>query len=225
MCLSDFRRSDLSIECNTLQAKSSLIEEIGQTHPSVSNFYNLVSRNPQYKMRLAEVYGGRCAYCGVPIGVVPLDGCEIDHIICKNDGLASEALENIDGLENLALACHFCNTSKRAFRFYGDHLNLLSPDLSLGTTFRRGALYKIEIAKEHKSNPVVEEFYERMKFGSNLRRLDYLLSSIEDLAQHIESHALTFSGASSSIVEGLRAAHGVLATKRNKDVYSLRNLA
>lgn len=114
---------------------------------------------------LREKFGGRCAYCGQPLGKV----WHADHIepIIRNDWLEKRGFKganrgpdypHLDTLENMNPACPPCNIDKHNLSLESWRLMIQgSNDVLLRdvSTFRRAVRYGLV---ELKSEPVVFHF-------------------------------------------------------------------
>lgn len=157
--------------------KADLLYEIRKTHPRARNIYRIVSvRNTDEHRAFFQVYNNKCCYCGCSITVLSAQLFEIDHI--KPQAVAAEPRENVNDLNNLALACRACNGGKLDY-WFKEMSNEWNPDSS-GITwlFFRDDLYNIRIADGYLSNPKVTKLYEYLKLGAQFRRLDYLLMAM-----------------------------------------------
>ena len=218
----DYRLNDNSPVYRTSQYKNELKNEIARDHPRARDMYELIRRNTAYREKLGHAYNNRCAYCCLPIECVSCDMFEIDHIVSKDaekQGLAS-APTGLNSIENLAFSCSTCNRKKDGFAFGSRYFDLLSPDESLGSTYTRSNDYRIDIAPDYAEDEVVKEFYKRMHFGSDLRRVDYLIASLLDLRRYVESKQ-PHGKKSREICVQLDAAIGAMVPKRNAASRSL----
>lgn len=212
----DYRRSDYAENYEIAERKSGLLEEIERDHSLGINVYSLICREVSYKKKLAYVYGRRCAYCGAILGPLPLGSFQVDHIACRKDIDNGVALLECggNGLDNLAYSCGYCNGKKRDFSIYGDHFELLSPDGQLGYVYSRDEHYRIVIDDQYNGIEKVVLFHEKMRFGDDLRRVDYLLSSMCDLVACIEREKL-FGGFMDGICDHSKVIIYDLAMARN----------
>ncbi|MBQ9004106.1 MAG: HNH endonuclease [Eggerthellaceae bacterium] len=222
MLADDFRLNEFSPDVRVDTAKASLKEELLSEHAHAQNMYSVIQRHHGYKEKLGHAYGDRCAYCGVPIGCIGYQSFQIDYIVCKN-GNADDRADvptGIDSIENLAFACVNCNGKKHDFTLTELSLPLLSPDMDLGTTFVRNDDFSIEISHEYAGCKPVRAFYDRMHYGSELRRIDYLIASLFDLDQYVNSND-ELGELASKISDLLRLALGSLIPRRNKSSIAL----
>lgn len=145
---------------------------IQSNHPRVTNHYSFLTSKVENKRMFAEhIYLYKCAYCGVSIEIISSSSFEIDHIYPR----AKYSNEpNNNNLVNLALACKECNRGKREFDI--TNVPFLHPDKDQITkVFIRDDNFYIRIAPEYQGNIQVKKFYDDLKFGSQVKRIDYLL--------------------------------------------------
>lgn len=214
----DFRINSFTCDYEISNRKKSLSEEINKNHRLGIDVYSLVGRDDAYRKKLSDVYGRRCAYCGAILGPLPSRYFQVDHIICKKDvdsGVAPLGNKG-NGLDNLAFSCGYCNSKKRDFSLCGEHFDLLSPDRGLGHAYLRDERYRIMPLDQYSSMEKVMAFYEKMRFDDDLRRVDYLLSSICDLYEHIERERI-FGDRTTEICKALKAiAFDLLDSRASK---------
>ena len=174
MISNDYRTTKYCDSFGCIEDKKKLFEKnIRKTHPRAENLYEYIYPNDgQFKKPFMEIYNYKCAYCGVSIDIIPITSFEIDHIEAKSRFPSETKAGHMD---NLALACRDCNRKK------SDSLEIqpqIHPDLLLGTTFYRDELFNIKISNDYLNDPIACEFYDCLKLGSNLRRLDYILINL-----------------------------------------------
>ena len=73
--------------------------------------------------------------------------------------------------------------------------------------FIRDELYYIRINDEYKEKAIINEFYDKLRLGSELHRLDYLLMNIRGLQRVCEDN--------SELYAGLGKIFDVISQKRN----------
>lgn len=212
----DYRQTDYAQSYDITNRKEALKAQIRKKHPKSSSDYTLLGCEIGYLKDLASVYNRRCAYCGLPIEVVSDTGFEMDHIICKDACTNGGAVVEQGGhsVDNLAYACHNCNSKKRAFVMIGKLWEMLSPDRGLGATFTRKEDYSIVLSNKAIGDPGIELFYSKMRFASQLRRVDYLLAEMMDFKRHLEKRQHQ-DGKIQRIVEILAKAILSVMEKRN----------
>lgn len=215
----DYRRTDLYPMLATSAKKAEIAKEIDRSHGRAESAYAAIANDPELKKMLVEAYGGGCAYCGVPLGAIPLSSFEIDHIVCQKHPEELANPEELHALGNLASACHVCNSWKRSFRVTRTAFKLLSPDESLGTTFVRNDRYGITISRRLEPNNDVGAFFKQMRFDCDLRRVDYLLAGVRDLLLYVEQVEMRDAD---SVSAKLHELYSHLMNKRNYYEYDLR---
>ena len=172
--MNDYRVADNANHFKgVLDRKNSLRTSIKRNHPRSKNHYTILkSRSDPLHKEFARVYGWRCGYCGVSSDIILSSDFEIDHFICK-----SSSNECVNDLSNLILSCHFCNSKKSDHMIVGP-TNILCPDYDIGGTFYRDDMMHIRITDVYQSNKDVCDFYDRLCFGDERRRIEYLLLSL-----------------------------------------------
>lgn len=146
-------------------------------HPRVKNFYNHISNKKEgYFKKFAEIYNLKCAYCGVQAGELKeLNDYEIDHIICESS--FNDKCE-AGKVHNLTFSCKFCNRKKSDFPI---NVQKLHPDTEIHKNYHRDALYNIRINKEKFTDSDIVDFYNKLEFDNEIRRLDFLLMNMIEL--------------------------------------------
>jgi hypothetical protein len=70
--------------------------------------------SPELRQSVEDRAGSRCEYCGLAQQQEPFFRFHVDHVVARQHG-------GITALQNLALACHFCNRHK------GPNLSSIEP--------------------------------------------------------------------------------------------------
>ena len=155
--------------------KQTLDTRIRDEHRNTRIMYNQISKQEsEYRNEFMKIYNFRCAYCGVSTEILNIGLFEIDHFICKSSTLFSE--EELGSLNNLVLACRCCNRNKRDHKWPIKYNSIFSPDNGeIANVFVRDEKYYIRIVDEYISNPEVNAFYKKLQWGTQKRRLDYLI--------------------------------------------------
>ena len=188
--------------------KKKLVEKIKKSHHHAKDMHSIIYPNDsEYKDDFMNIYNYKCAYCGVSIEVISRTDFEIDHYIYeKSKRFVSKSDAGYIG--NLVLACHNCNHDKSSFEFPDEKYNDLYPDEEeIKNTFVRDDDYYIKIADEKKDDTIVKAFYEKLHFGSEIHRIDYLLMSMMGLQEIIKDNLEACSQLGQAIKK--------LQTKRN----------
>lgn len=221
MPVEDYRLNEFSRAYDIAANKRRLKHAILADYPRKANFYD--AARGKYKRQLGNVYSDKCAYCGVPVEVVPASEFQVDHIVCKSGfGDAGVDIEGgVNALSNLAFACRRCNRLKSTFLFDSFCFERLSPDKGLGKTYFRDEQYRIVVAESYSDSDAVASFHDQMRFGSELRRLDYLLSCLLDMRDYLRNELPLGEGLSQDVAHELDAAFGQLVGKRNAQSIAL----
>ena len=209
----DYRNTKYCPEMGDIKKrKDSLAAEIQEKHSRAEDMHALVSKNNQpYKRKFVEVYHRKCAYCGVSIEILPLRMFEIDHFIYEKSPRFHKSKAAAGYMENLVLACYYCNRPKGDFEIPPYAEQNLHPDYEgITHAFVRDKQYYIQISEENKDDQVIKEFYNRLQLGKELRRVDYLLMSMKGLYNKIKQ-----SGRRIDISDMLLEAINLLQSKRN----------
>ena len=141
----------------------------------MNNHYNYVNKGIG-KREYLDLYGGRCAYCGVSVGLSPInDSFQIDHIVPKNKKVNND-------LSNLAFSCRKCNKAKKEKDIVHDEK--IHPDSDIiGSVFIRQKDYSIRISSEYSNNEVACNYYSVLRLGDVLQSLDFVLSVMHDMIE------------------------------------------
>ena len=177
---SDYRRTKYCPELVNVQDKKKKVEKmIKNAHPKAEDMHTYISVNSdEFKSKFIQAYNGKCAYCGVSVDLLQKNIFEIDHFLYEKSSKFATKKE-AGYMENLVLACHDCNHNKASFWIEDEQYDKLHPDgEGIRDSFIRDEQYYIRISDKNKDNRCIGEFYERLKLGSELHRLDYLLMNI-----------------------------------------------
>ena len=97
----------------------------------------------------------------------------------KNVYLKIRENDNNYKIENLVLACQFCNRKKSDFLIPDSEYSLLYPDNEeIKKIFYRDEEYYIKIKNEYLQNEIIKKFYKQLEMAAEVRRLDFLLISL-----------------------------------------------
>lgn len=192
----DYRVTSFQFIDFTLGNKKNIfMEKFKEEHSGVRYVYNtIMNRNNKYNRIFREIYHERCAYCGISTQVIDSSRYEVDHVIPASV-LKRETneytKEEINGINNLVCSCQMCNRGKQAFYCDKDNLDLLHPDNNrLPEIFKRSEDYYIIISEEYQENETIHEFYNRLKFSNQLRRLDFLLMEMKDFCNKYQDEPI-----------------------------------
>lgn len=194
--INDYRRTKYCSELVNIQDKKKEVEKlIKDAHPRAKDMHEYISDNSNiFKLKFVRVYNGKCAYCGVSVDLLPKNVFEIDHFLYEKAPKFATKKE-AGYIENLVLACHDCNRNKGSFWIEDKQYDKLNPDgEEIKNSFIRDKQYYIRINDKRKGNHSVEEFYEKLKLGSELHRLDYLLMNIIGMQREHQDNDELYSG-------------------------------
>lgn len=104
---------------------------------------------------------------------------QIDHID------SSEPKDNT--LKNLAPACFDYNQKKKDICDKHSLASIINPYNSIHNVFQRNDDYSICIKDGYIDNEDVRVFFEKLKLGSQIKRIDYLLSCIRSIKDKQEN--------------------------------------
>lgn len=154
-----------------LQKKDCLREKLKKEHPNLNNHYEWVRQ--EGKQQFADVYGRRCAYCGVGVNVVGIKGFQVDH-------LYPQKIKKNNDLKNLVFSCEKCNQKKKDKLISSD--SIIHPDSDkIGEIFIRNDDYSISIDEKYKIDPEINEYYYSLELDEWTRKLDYCITVLADL--------------------------------------------
>lgn len=184
----DYRVTEYCQPIEDLKNKKANVEAlVKKDYPEAIDMHTYISRNEgPYKVEFIKAYSGKCAYCGASIRFVPKTLFQIDHFIYQKDPRFHNRKANAGYIDNLVLACNICNSAKKAFAIPDEVHNDLHPDLpGITKTFIRDDDFYIRVSPEKKGDTIVNKFYEQVKLGEQVHRLDYLLLSMYGLREKI----------------------------------------
>ncbi len=178
--MDDYRKTKycLSFENISLN-KNKFLQELKLEFPKIEDIYSKISKNDElYKIKFMKIYNCRCSYCGVSLDILNKRMFEIDHYIPKKADKFKNN-NNANKIENLVLACQFCNRKKSDFLISDSEYSLLYPDNEeIKKIFYRDEKYYIKIENEYSQNETIKKFYEQLEMVGEVRRLDFLLISL-----------------------------------------------
>lgn len=159
------------------EKKAEIVELIRKKHPRTRDLHALISPNEsEYKTPFMMVYNCKCSYCGVSADIIPKDNFEVDHFIYKKNKAKFRTVAEAGYIENLVLACRRCNHHKSSYVIPDEYFNVLHPDLEqIKLVFVRDNAYSIVVAEEFAESETVTEFYNQLKLGQEVHKLDYLI--------------------------------------------------
>lgn len=192
----DYRNTKYDICLGDLKAKKAgIMAQIIYDHPRAKDMHTYISNNNlPYKTGFIKAYNGKCAYCGASIDIIPTSSFEIDHFVHEKSERFGGSKAAAGHIENLVLACHNCNASKKAVEIPDSAHEYLHPDNeATSETYIRDDQYYIQIADNRKNDESVATFYQQLKLGSEIHRLDYLLMNMIGLQRKIENSPVLYA--------------------------------
>lgn len=186
MKTNDYRNTSYCEELIDVSTKKEKLHNlIMDNHPKQKIIYNKVKdKTTEYYEQFKQIYNEKCAYCGVSMDVLPESLFEVDHFVAES--LYSSKAE-AGQLPNLVLSCYGCNRNKRDFPVDGEYVEHLNPDNgNINKVFYRDNLYYIKVRDSYCGDSKIKEFYNKIEFGNQIRRLDYLLLNMCELHKKIE---------------------------------------
>ena len=205
----DYRRTRYCPQLIGLEEhKKAVVAEILKDHPRVEDMHTYISKNDErYKSLFMKAYNGKCSYCGVSLALISKRMFEIDHFIYEKSPKFRTKKE-AGYIENLVLACQDCNRNKSSFVVDDEYFAKLYPDGDqITSSFVRDDMYYIRISDAVSNDSTIKAFYEQLKLGSEMRRLDYLLMSMLGLQSKLDPDSDAYSKMGQAIK--------LLRTKRN----------
>ena len=165
--------------------KRTVEQKIKADHPRARDMHNYLAPNDgKYKEEFIQAYNGKCSYCGVSNEIISKEFFEIDHFIYE---ACFSSKADAGKMDNLVLACHTCNHLKNDFGIPWEDADKLHPDKTgIVECFKRDDKYYIRVLNGQDGDIVVR-FYEKLKLGGELRRIDYLLMSIYGFQKQLQS--------------------------------------
>lgn len=170
---------------NVIDKKSSLDEKIRKEHPRIKILYNKINeRNSKYNAKFREIYNCKCVYCGTSIDILPATLFEVDHFVAES---LYDSKEEAGKIENLVLSCYKCNRNKKDFSIENRYIDVLNIDSgNITKVFYRDKQYYIKVREVYENDEIIKEFYKKLQFNHQVRRLDYLLMNMVGLHKKIE---------------------------------------
>ena len=176
----------------SVEKKQKLEAQIKRDHPKIQIYYNEVHKKcSAYFDAFSKIYNGKCAYCGSAIQFTGLDSFEVDHFMCENkfDNSLQGRIE-AGKLENLIFSCYTCNRGKGNLLISDHYCKALNPDdSSIAKVFCRDRSYYIRLQDNYAKDEATQKFYNSLKLGFQIRRIDYLLQKMEHLKQKVKNKA------------------------------------
>lgn len=180
----DYRNTIYCEPLNNIQYKKNTVKQLVLSeHPKAIDLHSYISdNNKKYKVEFMKAYNYKCAYCGVSIELIPKDLFEVDHYIYQKSERFKTKKE-AGYIDNLVLSCHNCNHNKSSFNIEESFYDDLYPDnTKICDFFYRDDLYYIKLTESGLKHNRVSLFYNKLKFYSEIHRLDFLLMNLIGLS-------------------------------------------
>ena len=194
--------------CDLVNKKKEVEGAVLKAYPHAIDMHTYIAKKElPYKKEFGKAYNLKCAYCGVSIEIIPMELFEIDHFIPKESAQFGGSKAKAGQIENLVFACRNCNRAKLDFDCPAEDLSKINPD-SIGIlhSFIRDDMYYIRISDYLQNDKTVRDFYEKVKLGSQLHRIDFLLMNMLGLCNYLDKKG--------NSCESLRKAIDLLRKKR-----------
>ncbi len=207
MKVNDYRNTEYCVSRNNIiKEKRGLEEKIIREHPRTRNMYNQINKkNAEYNKLFREVYHNKCVYCGITTDVISSELFEIDHFVCET--AFNGDLQSAGEISNLVLSCKKCNRAKSDYMWDSNYSSCFNvDDGSITELFFRDLDYSIKVEERYSRDSIITEFHQRLKFGEEVRRLDFLLMNMYGFLREHEGE---------SMVEKIAECIILLQQKRN----------
>lgn len=191
----DYRRTKYCPMLVDVKEKKEKVEALVKAeHPYAQDMHTYISNNSEkFKLEFLKVYNGKCAYCGVSVDLIKKNDFEIDHFLYEK-APKFKTKKDAGYIENLVLACHDCNHNKSSFWIEESYFDKLYPDgEEIKNIFIRDEQYCICINELYTDDPYINDFYNKVRLGSELHRLDYLLMNIIGLQKQCQENTELYS--------------------------------
>lgn len=197
----DYRNTEFCPELGNIEERKNLVVDMVKAdYPRARDMHRYISENKApYKIAFIQAYNGKCAYCGVPLDIIPKDSFEIDHFIYKEDPRFKKKAD-AGYIGNLVLACHKCNHAKSSLPIPDESHEYLHPDKpGIIDTFIRDDDFYIRVAPAKSTDVPANRFYNQLDLGAEVRRLDFLLTSMRGLQTKITERSTSHKAMSEAI--------------------------
>lgn len=207
----DYRNTKYCLVLDDINSKKrDIVALVKKDFPKAEDMHEYIHKNDdKYKFPFMKVYNCKCAYCGISIDLITKKYFEIDHYIYeKSPKFVTK--KDAGYIENLILACHDCNHKKGSFVIPEEDFDKLYPDTNgIRSTFYRDDMFYIQISNEESNNQTVKMFYQKLKLGSEVHRLDFLLMSMIGLQKKFDVNSELHSKLG-QIIEMLRIKRNIM---------------
>lgn len=205
--MEDYRNTKYCKNLSGVEDRKKNVQKlVNKVYPRAIDMHHYIKDNKDvFKAEFIKAYNGKCAYCGVSIDIIPKEQFQIDHFVNEKAFVKKAKAGKI---ENLVLACYQCNHSKSDFQITDANKDDLCPDGDgIKANFTRDSLFNICLSETGRKKTNVCTFYEQVKLGDEIHRLDYLLMSMKGLTKKLSNEGKT--------IDGLYEAIDILQSKRN----------
>lgn len=174
--MSDYRCPDFVTDYAGIKKKKQNLDRILTSKlRNRNNDYSHISSEAKWKSEFSQVYGERCAYCGVSTAVEPLRCFQIDHLVATSRGGGNN-------LDNLIFSCVKCNQKKKNKELPLD--DVFHPDSeTIGEVFVRNPDFTLSISDRYKDNVMAQVYFNVLRLDEWKRSLDYSLSVLCELRE------------------------------------------
>lgn len=167
--------------CDVTYKKEKFLEEFQKVHPRAKNHYQYIrERKSEFKLEFLKIYNCKCVYCGNSINNLNIDHFEIDHFIPKDSFTDKNKANNIF---NLVASCQACNRLKLDYDITDKNKALFDVEKSLPRIFIRDDDYYIKIHSDYLTNEEVLSFYNHLRLGYQIKRLDFILMELHGMIE------------------------------------------
>lgn len=184
---SDYRNTTYCKSFSDIKEKKEALVKKIRIKSQAKNLHPLV-KDTQYKNDYLNVYNYKCSYCGASLLNIGMNCMEVDHFIHEASFTSSTEAGRI---ENLVLSCFACNRRKSSYLIKGISQMALYPDSNfIKYIFFRDNDYGIKINQRFQNKRIIKEFYEKLAFNSEFRKLDFLLLNIDGLSKNPKAESI-----------------------------------
>lgn len=187
--MDDYRNTEYCQKFENIKnKKEELKNKILEKHPNLTNFYKIIrDKDGGFKNAYLQIYNNKCVYCGNSLDNISIDLMEIDHYINK---ASFDGENDAHQIANLLPACQMCNRGKAGLTITNDYISILHPEGDiLPRVFLRDEKYNIYISEKYAKDPFINEFYNKLSFGRETRRLDFLLLKMRGLCSKLDKRS------------------------------------
>ncbi|BDU49485.1 HNH endonuclease [Haliovirga abyssi] len=187
----DYRNTSYTlVDFSIDDKKEKFMKEFRKKHKRAKNVYTIVKeKQNEFNRPFREIYNNRCVYCGVTNQIITDSNFEVDHIFPKSK--EGETSINVNGIDNIASACKTCNRGKSDYTCKDENFDKINPDKNfLPHIFFREKDYSIQIKTDYILNDDIKALYNALEFGTQLRRIDYLVMQLKDFCEKYSEESI-----------------------------------